>query len=627
MSWQNLAHRAQSDRTSIQINYLGGDQLSLPSVSIDGSGVFDTHQRPNLNLHRAATVSTRSDFLKATMNSHDVDVTQTSCCSGGVRRAHSIHICLKTGSCHHHHCKREHLSKKFCQSLFKKLSILSKLRIGSNRTSGAERHSPRSIHWLPKDVSSHLSYNLGEEPAWPTPLSGRAEVSGDAYFPNVATPSPESPMPTFQPAEMDAVANSVFELPDVGARAAAELPDSQTFWPNQVEPQIAGPNDRPMPSAQSSIVSAISSMGQSSGSEYQPSWQMSQCSGVSGFTPATSMSSMDHGHRALGCGHSTRDSPSEPRLRLDTYLAVPQGPITDGPVTDSPTTGDANDFENIREKYESLSDKLTSSNDAIVDETNLEAGFYQAAAVSPRIPLQPQCLDLPEDAESSLSRYFESQPAPDVLADSEPDISLPERILGQDYTEADEDFVERLLDACRERAKFMSEHFHRALATHLEDIFDATMSFHLTEAAESDDLTIMSLRRCWNVSPTIDGALLAMHRLLSGDARPTSYQLVSLAFLAFSLLCHSLNIGDLIPAVRSLHCHAKSWSGKIDHPKEKKFFEDLIDELWLLAGQDSFQTKLFGARQEVPYAFDQSSPQPDSENFIVQVAQIFIQRQ
>jgi hypothetical protein len=632
---------------SIQINYLNADQPNMASVSVDGSQWVGPPQRSNAILQRASTVSAGKSSFNMTTERPGPDTNASFCCSGDMKRAHSIHVCIKTGACHHSHCTKEHLSKKMCQNLLRKLSAISKLRLSSQSSTDDSKSAPpprKLRHWLrsnPKsrsrisEQSTASTSSVEDEHVHADPVGGACEAYGDYYFPHAALAhcqeSTELPSGQFPSPQLVGKNSDLFsELPDTtvpafeldsAIRPRSELPEASTIHRNQHKASAVDQYQRQLPKPQVSAGSVFSSFDRSSGSEGHWSWERSQWSSVSEITAATSTSEVDWmGSGLLRDSQVNRPSLPGRRLTLDTHLAVPDAPFTDGVVTDSPTAGDANDFAGLHPETHRGQEVVRADfarSDADVDfhhegEVLVPPSWDHQMLLSPQHvqPPSPKLTGTPKDTAdmfdigSHLPPRYSAHPSPE-----------------------DENLA-RVLEKYRQHARVMSVRYHKNLLTVIEDAFDLTVSHYLADVDVKRASRTIKLREAWSHTPTVDAAFYGMHELLTKEAIPTPYQLVSMAFLSLSLLGLSLGIPDLILATHNLHRHAKSWSNMIDCPKEKKLFEDLVDDLWLLAGQDQYLTQI----DEVAHAYQfpqgaKQLQQAGPENFVVQVAQQFIQCQ
>ena len=310
-------------------------------------------------------------------------------------------------------------------------------------------------------------------------------------------------------------------------------------------------------------------------------------------------------------GHDSTFLAKQP-LTLNTHLTIPQTLITDGPLTDSPTSGDLNDFP--------------MQNKELVPELAAESSFnhmemeYEPIEVLPAYPAYEMSPPIPEELKLSSPAPFDTQ-----TTFKDP-VLPPQYDFGQPLADTSPEPSRRFLDACRQYAANISETHGSDLTTLVEHAFDTTVLYYYKT---HDDCSFggdtMTLRKAWDALPTVEAALIAMNHLLGDQVIPTSYQLVSLAFFSLSLLTLSLNPDDLTEAVRILHHQAKSWSNLIASEHERPCFEKLIDNLWHLAEQDSFQSPLRDVAIEYSLNLVSSLPMfMDPGDLIIQVAQIFI---
>ena len=166
---------------------------------------------------------------------------------------------------------------------------------------------------------------------------------------------------------------------------------------------------------------------------------------------------------------------------------------------------------------------------------------------------------------------------------------------------------------------------NKKTSTVLEIAFEVTMRYYLESVDVTGRTLAVALEKAWSNCPTIEAALRGVNCLLTYDAKPTSCELVSLAFLSLALLGISLDTSDLAIAVRILHHQAQSWSSLIPVKQDRIWFEDLLNDLWLLAEQDQYYSRLHVVAHEHSFGAESASfPLTDSNDFVIQIAQIFI---
>ena len=507
------------------------------------------------------------------------------------------------------------------QNLRDKFSVINKLRVRSSPTSEAAEQRGNVTRWFHRGEShpsatAHLAENPGldNDHGLPSQIASTPlyELDGSIHFGCVAEPPTAQGHAALSQAGVDF--DFLAELPSSTTVHRSELPAYQSVRQDEVMTRVAETCRHPAPIAQPSTVSALSQPG-SSMSEYQSSQQVSRCSGVSEVTPATSMSESDIGHQ--GFDAATHDdyvnSPSR-LLNLNTDLTIPQGSIIGGPLTDSPTSEDLSDFGVPRQK--DMLDHATKFG-------YKSQGFGFGELESPPSFLEPT-KPLPEPEELRLSSPVSSHPLHVPLRTPSPTYdSLPP------YASWDAKqyayHLSRSLEGCWLYSKSISDFDPSNLRRVLDHAFNTTAGFYLELSGHADEAVAKTLGQGLQLAPTIGEALTGLCSILTCEAIPTTNQLISLAFLSLSLLGISLNTHDLAEAVRILHNQASSWAHWIPCEHERKSFENLVNDLWLLAEQENYHRYLRKVAHEHSIhpesAFFMAM---DSDNFIIQVAQIFI---
>ena len=521
------------------------------------------------------------------------------CSPDGLEHSHSVYAYFNASSNLSSVTKKEHMSKKICQTLRRKLSAINKLRV---RLQGAGSTRPEAKEIDSTVVSDHAGVSRRQMADHPTP-----ELDAFYYLPHTTDIAAQQSRLHVTQAEL--AVDSVHELPCMQSTTAAA--DSENAPPQRNSVPEAPARSSPYP--QPSMVSALSSEWNSSGSERWSSWQTSQRSFVSGITPNTSLSETDQGHDGptYSASYDSVASSTQP-LSLEAHLAVPHASFVDGSLTESPTSGDLPDF--------SFQQQIAELDTAAAHPWSGSQEHDDVAADSCEMR-QP-----PEPEELVLS----SSPFPNLLVDSDKQVDLldespPEYATWEPAIHTTDGIPAQFLTACRQYAKSISDECHNDVKTVLETAFEVTKLYYLKGAEVAGRTPPKTLKEVWTKPPTIEAGLQGMNCLLTNDAAPTVCELMSLGFLSLALLGISLNIGDLAIVVRLLHHQARSWSNLILAKQERRWFEDFIDDLWLLAEQGQRQTRLSVAANEPPFRADTITLSlMDSNDFVVQTAQIFI---
>ena len=592
----------------------------MTSVGTDGPGrVHECQQAPVL--HRASTISGVPAPSVPQAHHQRIEREASVCCSGGVKRAHSVHLCADTGLCHHSQCEKEHLSQKLVQGLRRKLSFLHKRRVKSSEIQ-APRHRGRGVsQWLrdasgksPTSSSKYTQDFENEYQAQPNSILA-SEVHGDHFFTaaELSSHAPSSRTPTrTETAYSELLISRAFEL-----REACTLPPTEPKVPRRCVQSRAESLHK------TSAVSALSSFDMSV-SDGQWSNQISQCSVGFNSTPATSMSESGFEYTAIPLQlTSSARKPPRRQLKLDTHLTVPQGLVMDGPLTDSPTAGDDDEFAGLRVDGDQVPDP-SGPNEGI-------NGLCVLAELEAEVPQMPSWLPVlplltPEEVAIS-SPVSPKSPREDCRSPTSTDLCCPPTYTANDhYQTPDDTLAARVLASCHQFASSISIQSQSSLLTLLEDLFDAPVSYYLAKAKHSPKASGYKLAKTWEVSPTVEAALIGMHRLEAGGNPPTSYQLVSLGFFSLSLVCLAIDDKhDLETAVQRLHGHSRALSTMIDDPEEKQAFESLVDDLWLFAEGGHYPGQLLEVAQG--HSFSVNATQHGMllcNNLVVQIAQVFV---
>ena len=552
------------------------------------------------NLHRASTIS-----YGETMPSSELPAGSSSipCSPGGLKHSHSLHTYLKAGSGNPINSKKENISNKICQNLRRKFSAINKLRV-KLQSAGSARPEFEDIDSTV--VSDHALVPHTPEGTLPT-----SELDASYYFPcTTDLPLQQSRL---HATRTELAGDSVYELPCMQNPVATEGFENDKLPRRDVPGAFASP----LPYSQGSMVSALSSQWTSSGSERQSSWQISQCSGISGITPETLVSETDWVHNGLAYS-ATDDNSASPNqsLTLDTHLAVPQASIIDGPLTNSPTSGDLSYFppqQGIAE-LDAATHAWLAPQDPDAEGPGILRSYsgdiQQPAEPEELVLSSPDFLDLLRGPDNHVELIDESPPG---YATCEPTIDATDGVPSQ------------FLNACRLYANSISDKSHSNIETVIDSAFEVTKRYYLEGADHLGRIPTKMMKRVWSEPPTIEAALTGMNCLLRFEAMPTLCELISLAFLSLALLGLSLDTHDLAVVVRILHFQAKSWSSLLTTKQERTWFADFIDDLWLLAEQDQSHARPQAVAGTYPFRADTPSLSlMESNDFVVQIAQIFI---
>ena len=282
-----------------------------------------------MDLHRASNIS----YGEAkTSTELAAGLVSTPCRPGRSKHSCSVQLSLNAGSLNSGTSQKEHVSRKICQTPRRKLSIISKLRA---KLQGAGCARSEHMNSNGPSVSDHREIIRTPVVTFPT----SHELGGSYYFPaNRDLAAYKGPLHVSQ-AELPV--DSVHELSCMHNGSVAKISEKPDSRQNGVSKAC-------LPSlsiTQASIVSVLSSQWDSSGSDRQTSWQISQPSIASGFTPETSLSETDwgRGEFVYGASYDNVVSPKEP-LILTPHLTIPPAVFVDEQITDSPTSVDMAKF-------------------------------------------------------------------------------------------------------------------------------------------------------------------------------------------------------------------------------------------------------------------------------------------
>jgi hypothetical protein len=99
--------------------------------------------------------------------------------------------------------------------------------------------------------------------------------------------------------------------------------------------------------------------------------------------------------------------------------------------------------------------------------------------------------------------------------------------------------------------------------------------------------------------PDIRAGLNALHDLHTNQSLPSLWELVSLVFMAFSVLMLTVRENELSQCTTELYLDIASWLDALTQPDEKRAFRIMLDVLWL--PEDGFRSASFGRRGFCPF--------------------------
>ena len=108
-----------------------------------------------------------------------------------------------------------------------------------------------------------------------------------------------------------------------------------------------------------------------------------------------------------------------------------------------------------------------------------------------------------------------------------------------------------------------------------------------------------SLAPVLEARPDIRAGLNALHDLHTNQSLPSLYKLVSLVFMAFSVLMLTVPEKELSQCTAELYLDIASWLDALALPDEKLAFRTMLDVLWL--PEAGFQAASFGRREFCPF--------------------------
>jgi len=108
-----------------------------------------------------------------------------------------------------------------------------------------------------------------------------------------------------------------------------------------------------------------------------------------------------------------------------------------------------------------------------------------------------------------------------------------------------------------------------------------------------------SLAPALEARPDIRAGLNALHNLHTNQSLPSLYGLVSLVFMAFSVLMLTVHENELSQCTTELHRDIASWLDALALPDEKRAFGTMLDVLWL--PEAGFRSASFGRREFCPF--------------------------
>jgi hypothetical protein len=142
---------------------------------------------------------------------------------------------------------------------------------------------------------------------------------------------------------------------------------------------------------------------------------------------------------------------------------------------------------------------------------------------------------------------------------------------------------------------------HKTLARRIQSMFDLLVglaSERLERLIGCEPKLQSFLAPVLETRPDIRTGLNALHDLHTNQSLPPLYKLVSLVFMAFSVLMLTVHENELSQCTTELYHDIASWLDALAVPDEKLAFRTMLDVLWL--PEASFRSASFGRRKFCP---------------------------
>jgi len=140
---------------------------------------------------------------------------------------------------------------------------------------------------------------------------------------------------------------------------------------------------------------------------------------------------------------------------------------------------------------------------------------------------------------------------------------------------------------------------HKTLARRIQSMFSLLVELASERLVRCEPKLQGFLAPALEARPDIRAGLNALHDLHTSQSLPSLNGLVSLVFMAFSVLILTVRESELSQCTTELYLDIASWLDALALPDERQAFRTMLDVLWL--PEAGFRSTSFGRREFCPF--------------------------
>jgi hypothetical protein len=153
---------------------------------------------------------------------------------------------------------------------------------------------------------------------------------------------------------------------------------------------------------------------------------------------------------------------------------------------------------------------------------------------------------------------------------------------------------------------------HKTLARRIQSMFGLLVELASERLVRCEPKLQGILAPALEARPDIQAGLNALHDLHTNQSLPSLCGLVSLVFMAFSVLILTVHENELSQCTTELYLDIASWLDALALPDEKRAFRAMLDVLWL--PEAGFRSASFGQREFCPFTIPKQYSAPNFQS-------------